>query len=275
MSYEGRTAIVTGAASGIGLALSRALVARGARVWLTDIDRDAVEAAAESIGRGARAARLDVRDAAGFDALAARVVAGSGAIDLLFNNAGIGVAGEMQTLTVGHFDRIVDVNVRGVMNGIAAVYPRMVERGEGHIVNTASAGGLLPMPLCTPYSMTKHAVVGLTRSLRLEAECHGVRVSALCPSTLETPLLDARNPADLPAVWMPDLRSYLSRLAGTPSDCDAYVAYALDRIEANQAIIVGPAMARVGHWLFRLAPALIERRTRQALRDELAARSVR
>ena len=89
-----------------------------------------------------------------------------------------------------HWDRIIDINIRGVIHGVHAVYPGMVARGSGHIINTASVAGLAPAPLLVPYATTKHAVVGLSISLRAEAAAYGVKVSVLCPSAIETPILD-------------------------------------------------------------------------------------
>jgi NAD(P)-dependent dehydrogenase (short-subunit alcohol dehydrogenase family) len=267
-TFEGCTAIVTGAASGIGLALSQALVGRGCHVWLTDVDAAAAKTAAEGIGSRAVPAELDVRDARAIAQLVEHVATDRGGLDFMFNNAGIGVGGEMHQLSVEHYDRIVDINIRGVMNGIAAAYPLMVEQRHGHIVNTASAGGLLPMPLLTPYSMTKHAVVGLSESLRLEAESYGVRVSALCPSAIDTPLLDTEGPTDLPSVWRPDLRRYLTKMAGPPYPSDAFAEYALDSIAANQGLIVAPRSARISALLNRIAPGLVRSRIRAALQAE-------
>lgn len=271
-TYVGASAIVTGAGSGIGLALSRALIARGAHVWLTDINETAVTAAAEKLGPAAHPAALDVRDSAAVQALVRRVVAGHNGLDFLFNNAGIGISGEMHRLSIEHFDRIIDVNLRGVLNGIAAAYPLMVKQGHGHIVNTASGAGLLPMPLMTPYSMTKHAVVGLSTSLRLEAENYGVRVSVLCPSAVETPILDRDGPEDLPKTWGPNVRRYLTKLGGPPYAVDAFADYALDGIEANRGIIIAPASARMAVLLNRIAPKLVLQRVRKALKAELAER---
>ena len=270
--FRGKTAIVTGAASGIGLALAKGLEARGARVWLTDLDGGAAKAHAESLGAEARAEQLDVRDAEAFASLVERVESEQGGVDLLFNNAGIGIGGEMHELSVAHFDRIIDVNVRGVMNGVAATYPRMVKRGAGHIVNTASAAGLLPAPLLTAYSMSKHAVVGLSTSLRLEAEALGVRISVLCPTAIDTPILDTQGPADLPKAWRPDLRRYLTRVGGAPMAVEAFAEYALTKVAANRAIIVAPASARASAILQRIAPGLVLRRIRAALAAERGER---
>jgi NADP-dependent 3-hydroxy acid dehydrogenase YdfG len=121
--WSDSTAIVTGAGSGIGLALSEALIDRGAVVWLTDVNRAATEEAAARLGEHAHAVELDVRDAAAVRDLIGRVATERGRLDFLFNNAGIGVGGEAHELHVEHYDRIIDINIRGVTNGIAAGYP--------------------------------------------------------------------------------------------------------------------------------------------------------
>lgn len=272
MSYwNGRTAVVTGAASGIGFALSEAMISRGAKVWLTDINEDGVREAAEQLGTSARWRALDVCDAAAVHDLIAQVADETG-IDFLFNNAGVGVGGESHLLKVAHWDRTIDINIRGVTNGVAAAYPRMVKQGHGHIVNTASAAGLVPAPLLTPYSMTKHAVVGLTKSLRLEAVNYGVRVSALCPTAIETPILDSEAPADLADQWQPDVRRYLTKLGGPPYPVEKFAAQALQALERNRDIIVIPASGRVASFLYRLFPGLVTKRINQAMAQELDTR---
>ncbi len=273
--WQGKSAIVTGAASGIGLALSRALVQRGVTVWMADIDGAKVAEAARELGVEARATTLDVCDAAAVQALVTQVVAAQGRIDFMFNNAGIGIAGEVQELSVAHFDRIIDINVRGVVNGTLAAYPQMVQQKGGHIVNTASLSGLVPTALLVPYTMTKHAVVGFTAGLRLEAAAHKVCVSAICPAAVETPLLDAQNPADLAGarrVWRPDVRAYLTELAGAPYPVDRLAQEALKGIENNQALIILPAQAKVVAWLYRMFPALVGWVSRRSLAKALAGR---
>ena len=108
----------------------------------------------------------------------------------MFNNAGISIGGETEELTLDHWNSIIDVNIRGVVHGVHAAYPLMVRQGSGHIVNTASMGGLMAAGLLTSYVMTKHAVVGLSLALRSEAAAHGVGVTAVCPSAVDTPILD-------------------------------------------------------------------------------------
>ena len=262
--YSGKVAVVTGAASGIGRAFAGALARRGARVVLADIDDTGAKAAAQSIDPddtgSASAAALDVTDAEAFAAVVAQASADHGPVDLLFNNAGIGIFGAARDFTPAHWNRIIDVNLRGVVNGVAAAYPAMCTRGSGHIVNTASLAGLLPAPLLAAYGMTKHAVVGLSTSLRGEAAEHGVRVSVVCPGVIDTPLLDKGNPPDLPDVGtVPDGRKLLTRTIGRAYPPEALAEDVLDGVRANKAFIVSPRHARVPWRLFRLSPELFMR----------------
>jgi NAD(P)-dependent dehydrogenase (short-subunit alcohol dehydrogenase family) len=271
--WQGAVAIVTGAASGIGLALSKAMIARGATVWMTDVNAAGVESAANALGANARWRALDVRDAEAFRELIERVASEHGRVDYLFNNAGIGVGGEAHELTVAHYDRIIDINVRGVVHGVVAAYPIMMKQKSGHIVNTASMAGLIAAPLMAPYALTKHAVVGLSLSLRGEAANFGVRVSALCPSAIETPILDSNNPADLPqSSWRPNLRRYLTTLGGSPYPVERLADDTLCGVEKNRALIIIPRTARIGALVHRLFPGLIAYAASKALATELAER---
>src|SRR5207245_1645278 len=177
------------------------LVASGARVVLADIDGGAAEAAAKELepsdGRGGSitGVALDVRDAAAVRSIVDATVERRGRLDFMFNNAGISMGGETHNLEAAHWDRIIDVNLKGVVNGVLAAYPVMLAQGSGHIVNTSSGAGLAPTVLTVAYAATKHAVVGLSTSLRPEAARRGVRVSVLCPGAVDTAILD-RPPAD-------------------------------------------------------------------------------
>ncbi len=271
--WEGKTAVVTGAASGIGFALSGELIRRGASVWLTDIDTAALERSAAVLGPNARRHDLDVRDSAAVRDLVEFVAKESGGLDFMFNNAGIIMPGEVHDLDTDHFDRIIDVNIRGVVNGTLSAYPVMVRQRRGHIVNTASLAGLAPAPLLSSYAMTKHAVVGLTSSLRFEAARYGVRVSAICPSAVNTPMLDAGTPQDLQKVpWRPNVRRYLRRLNGPPADPRSVAASALAGVEKNQALIIVPARAGMIAMMYRLAPGLVHSLGRLVVAAELNGR---
>jgi len=257
--WKDAAVFVTGAGSGIGRGLALEVSRRGARVAVADIDAASAQGVAAECGPGAVAVTLDVRDAEAVRAAILEFDRASGRLDVVINNAGIGVAGEAHLLDVGHWDRVVDINIRGVVHGVAAAYPLMVARRHGHIVNTASLAGLGPAPLLTPYAMSKHAVVGLSTSLRAEAKGFGVRVSVLCPAAIETPLLDSSNPVDLPDVPRVDCRSHLEKLGGKIYPLDKMVAEALRGVEKNRGIIVIPRKARVLWRVGRLFPALVDK----------------
>ncbi|MEQ8659449.1 MAG: SDR family oxidoreductase, partial [Gammaproteobacteria bacterium] len=173
MGTGGEVAIITGGAAGIGLALGSALAARGATVVLADIDGAAAQAAATRLGARVSAATLDVTDAAAVAALVADTVRAHGRVDLMVNNAGIAISGEARDIEIAHWRRVVEVNLMGVIHGCDAAYKQMVAQGHGHIVNIASLAGLVPFPTNASYCATKHAVVGLSQSLRAEGEALG------------------------------------------------------------------------------------------------------
>ncbi len=274
--FQGRVAIVTGAASGIGEALSGALVRRGAAVVLADIDEAGVKAAADALsarpGAQVSGVALDVTDAEAVAALVERTAHDHGHLDFLFNNAGIGIVGPVRELSLAHWNRVIDVNLRGVVHGVVAAYPLMIRQGRGHIVNTASLAGLLPSPMLTPYGMTKHGVVGLSESLRMEGADHGVRVSVVCPGVIDTPLLDKGNPPDLPPVTtMPNGRKLLTSMIGAAYPASSLAEDVLDGVARNRPLIVAPRHARIPWRIYRLSPRLIiesgPRFMRRALRS--------
>lgn len=274
MSYwQGKTVVITGAASGIGKSLALELAQRQARLIVTDIELDAVRATAKACGAHAEALQLDVRDAQAVLRCCEDVVKRHGRLDFIFNNAGLGVGGEAHEIPLISWDRIIDVNIRGVVHGILAAYPIMVKQRSGHIINTASLAGFGPVPLLSPYAMTKHAIVGLTQSLRLEAEIYNVRVSALCPAAIETPLLDRTEiPGLPPMVWLPNVRRFLTRLAGPPYSVESFVAEALAALERNEELIVIPGRARLARALGQYIPSAVTLVTRKVLAEERSQR---
>lgn len=251
---EGRTAIVTGAGSGIGAALCRALDRAGATVVCADLDLRAAERTAAGLGR-AVARRVDVTDAGAVAACVDEVVDTHGALDLMFNNAGITFGGPTESLTLAQWDALIDVNVRGVVHGVHAAYPVMVRQRRGTIVNTASMGGLVAAGLITGYVTTKHAVVGLSLALRTEAAAHGVNVLAVCPAAVETPILDQGHLGGFDG-----RRYYLSGQGLTRAhDPDVLAQEALRAIERRQALLVTPRRARIAYRADRYAPWLSRR----------------
>lgn len=270
--WQNKSVIITGGGSGIGRALGAGLARRGAEVWLSDVNGASAAEAAREIGASAQSLELDVADAEAVASHVKEVAHAHGRIDAVFNNAGIGVGGDIRELNLDHFNRSIDVNIRGVIHGVMAAFPLMKAQGGGMIVNTASAAGLLGLPLMAPYSMSKHAVVGLSNSLRFEAAEHGVQVNVLCPMAIETPLLETDVARDLGASWRPDIRSYLTQVGGPPYPVGRFVDDALRQVERNKGVIVAPVGARLRIALSRILPAVVERLTRKAYLEALATR---
>jgi NADP-dependent 3-hydroxy acid dehydrogenase YdfG len=268
-SVSGKVAFVTGGASGIGAALTSELVAGGAEVWIADrqIGR-AQELAQRLSGAGVvHAIELDVRDYPSFERAVAEAVHESGRIDYLFNNAGIGVSGEVDSYTLDDWNDVFDVNLRGVVHGIQAVYPVMIRQGSGHIVNTASMAGLTTTVGQASYTATKHAVVAISRTLRLEAEHHGVQVSALCPGVIRTPILTGGEYGriNMPGVSDDEFANSWERLR--PMAADRFAKRVLRAVLRNDAIIVVPGWWKVWWYLERLSPALSLRMSRRLLKE--------
>jgi NAD(P)-dependent dehydrogenase (short-subunit alcohol dehydrogenase family) len=259
--FAGQVAIVTGGGSGIGAALVRALTARGATVVIADIDEVGAKSVTDSVrldGGSVSTAVLDVRDSAAVADLVNQTAAEHGTLDLMFNNAGIAVGGLVEELTLDHWDRVLDVNVRGVVHGVHAAYPLMLRQGHGHIVNTASLAGLVPGPSLAPYAAAKHAVVGLSLSLRAEGASRGVRVSAVCPGFVDTPLLGRVNPG-LPQTETGANAAALARLLGKLYQADPLAQDVLAGVERNRALIVAPRSARIAWRMTRYAPGVTMR----------------
>ncbi|MFB9892047.1 SDR family NAD(P)-dependent oxidoreductase [Planobispora takensis] len=248
-----RTAIVTGGASGIGRALCRELARRGVHVVAADLDAAGAERTAKEFG--CRSAALDVTDAQAVRDLVTGVRREHGRLDFLFNNAGIAVGGTTDELTLDHWNRTIDVNLRGVVHGVHAAYPVMIEQGRGHIVNTASLAGLTPAPLMLPYTATKHAVVGLSLALRAEARAHGVRVSVVCPGFTDTPLLDHANPGLPQTETGAGARESATRTMGRLYSVDSLAEDIIRGVARDKALIVAPASGRMAWRGARLSPA--------------------
>jgi NAD(P)-dependent dehydrogenase (short-subunit alcohol dehydrogenase family) len=192
---EGRVALVTGAASGIGRATAELLAAMGARVLASDVDADAgaaVVAALRERGAEARFVAADVTDGGAVRAAVADAVEAFGRLDCAANCAGVG-GGHASTheYPEDEWDRIVAVNLRGTWLAMRAEIEAMLAAGGGAIVNVSSTLGLRGSPFGSPYSASKHGVLGLTRTAALEYAAHGIRVNVVCPGAIDTPMMDA------------------------------------------------------------------------------------
>lgn len=189
-----KVVIVTGAASGIGRATALVLAREGARLFLSDVDESGGRKTLEAVQGAAAEAfflRTDVTDEAQVGLMVAKTVERFGRLDAAFNNAGIENDPKPTTdMTLAVFERVLAVNLRGVFLCMRAEIPAMLRQGKGSIVNTASVAGLLGAPGLLPYVASKHAVIGMTRTAAAEFTAQGIRVNAVCPGLINTPMLD-------------------------------------------------------------------------------------
>ena len=193
---NGRSAIVTGGASGIGQETARLLAAHGARVWIGDLNAGAGEAVVAEIaaaGGGAAFAHLDVTDLASVRAVVGEVIAGAGRLDIFVNNAGIGLVGSVTETEPDEYARLMRVNVDGVYHGCKAAVEQMLAQrpAGGAIINIASVAGQIAVPRRFAYGATKGAVIAMTRSVAMDYVDQGIRCNCICPGTVETPFVDA------------------------------------------------------------------------------------
>lgn len=250
--FKDKIAIVTGAGSGIGRALAEELCKRGATVAASDYKEDAVRAVVEAItakGGTARAVRLDVTDYAAVKKVVEDTAAAFGRLDYLFNNAGIAVGGEVRDITIDDWRAVLNVNLFGVIHGVDAAYPVMVRQGFGHIVNTASIEGLVAFGGTAAYVASKHAVVGLSNTLRVEGRDLGVKVSAVCPGHIKTAIFSNSKMVNLDRQKTDEMMAKIPGIS--PEVCAAEI---LKGVEKNKAVIVITAMAKLLYLMHRISP---------------------
>jgi NAD(P)-dependent dehydrogenase (short-subunit alcohol dehydrogenase family) len=260
-TYSEAVTIVTGGASGIGAALVRGLARHGALVVIADrqkAESEEIAAEAERLGGKGEAVELDVRDADAVEALVADVYARHGRLDYLFNNAGIGIGGEVIDCDLEDWRYIVEINLMGVIHGVQAAYPRMVAQGFGHIVNTASMAGWIAGPMSASYNTTKHAVVGLSRSLRIEAATYGVRVSVLCPGVIRTAILSGGRYGRMKK-QVPEQVQLAMFERTRPMDPNDLAERVLADLARDESIMIYPRRWRLLWWINQLAPRLTDR----------------
>ena len=250
--YAGKTAVVTGGASGIGYALCRELSRRGARVYAADLNEAGLSRLQQECGAGLCTAVLNVTDEAAVKALLDRAAAEQGRLDYLFNNAGIVVGGNFEDMTASAWRKIVDINLWGVIYGTQHGYAQMLRQGGGHIVNTASTAGVMPVAKSTAYAATKHAVVGLSTSLREEGRRHGIRVSVVVPGLVDTNIFSTAT-----NLKGHDYSAAMDKVPFRKVTPDQAAQAILAGVAGNAQFIVFPGYNRVIVGINRLLPGLM------------------
>lgn len=216
MKLKDGVVVITGAASGIGLATARAFARQGCKLRLLDIDSGGLEAAAESLSGCAAACHvIDCRDGRALTDLADEIYSAEGRVDVLHNNAGVCCGGPACDIPLDDWRLSIDVNLWGVINGVRAFVPGMIKAGGGHIVNTASMAGLIGLPFVAPYCASKFAVVGLSESLALELAMHNIKVTTICPGAVRTNVLDGGR-LELPGDWLGRIKKLIARHGADP-----------------------------------------------------------
>jgi NAD(P)-dependent dehydrogenase (short-subunit alcohol dehydrogenase family) len=259
--FENTVAIVTGGGMGLGEALCEELGRQGATVVVADIDGDAARQVAsrlEANGVPARAVLVDVANEAEVAQLIDSAVAEYGRIDYMINNAGIAIGGDSRDLAMRQWQRVLDVDLLGVLYGTVHAYQVMARQGQGHIVNVSSLSGLVPQPGNAPYCTSKHGIVGLSLSLRAEGADLGVKVSVACPGDMKTNIYQNMVVVKMPSEQVAALSRrthYLLPQMTAPAAARAI----LRGVENNRPLIVFPGAAQLIWHLYRRLPGLFFR----------------
>ena len=250
---DGARAVVTGAGSGIGEAIAGEMARRGSWVVAVDQHLDAAEktaAACAEVGPAGHPMACDVTDAGAVAALAGRVQEDLGPVDVLVNNAGVGMSAHLTDMTIDDWRRIRDVNLDGVVHGCHAFAPAMLERGRGHVVNVSSGLGYVMRATEPAYVATNAAVLALSQCLRADWAGSGVGVSAICPGVIDAPVLDtSRMPGH-----QADGAGRLRRLFGRGHPPELVARDVVVAIRHDKAVVAVGWEAKLGWWAHRLLP---------------------
>jgi NAD(P)-dependent dehydrogenase (short-subunit alcohol dehydrogenase family) len=264
--------LVTGAAAGIGAATCLAFADRGARIFAVDIDEAGAKATAEACLEAgapvAEAVACDVADAAAMAELAEWVAAEHGPLDVLVNNAGVGLTGELLGMTRADWEWVRGVNLDGVINGLMAFGPGMVERGRGHVVNVASGLGYAIRATEPGYVTTKAGVIALSQCVRADWGRRGVGVSVVCPGVIDTPIIEhTRFVGSRDDTAVKDKTAKLFHHGHPPAKVARAIVAA---VEHDRGFVTVGWEARAGWILHRLVPTALQQRFGTALTEPIA-----
>lgn len=255
-----RRVLVTGAASGLGAALARRMVRAGDRVLLTDLGETVTNVTLDD-DRVAYL-RLDVRSDDDWARARDWCREHWGGLDLLVNNAGIATGGRIDVVPMEEWDRIIEINLKGVVRGCRTFVPVMKHQGSGHVVNIASAAGLVHPPVMSAYNAVKAGVVALSETMSHELEPHGISTSVVCPSFFRTDLAASLSGSD-PAVEV----NARERINGARRGADKVAARVLAGVDKRRFLILPDAEARVAWGLKRFGRRAYDRQLRRLARD--------
>lgn len=257
-SFSEKTAVVTGAGSGIGRETALLLARRGARLAICDVNAGGLEetaVAARAAGAEVMTQEVDVSGPENVEAFAGAVNAEYGPADLVVNNAGIGVMGSFLETELSDWDRLVGINLMGVVHGCRSFLPAMIESGRGgHIANVASQAGFQANPALTAYSATKFGVLGFSEALRSEMRPHGIGVTAICPGVVNTAIVrDATVRGERTTERQAKVVRLYERRSYGPEKVAVHILRAVER---NRAVAPITPEAKLGYFLSRVAPPL-------------------
>ena len=251
--FANKTAVVTGGAAGIGRGIVEALVEQGAIVYAADINEGGLNSLASSVP-GVNTVKLDVSRQEDFQQVFDRLLEDHGHLDIVINNAGIGLAGDFNATSMADLEKITDINLWSVVYGTKLAYAQMIKQGYGHIVNVSSSGGAMPVPNQAMYSALKHAVLGFSHSLREEAIHYGVKVSVVLPGMVKSDMWEsAVNVKDY------NLKTSMENTGLKPISARDAAEAILKGIVSNDRSIIFPRVNRIMLFLYRLMPNLFSR----------------